>query len=106
MTSTQEDIDFIRSQKWTHADSQTGQERHWQQEDEDSCASREEAVAMVQRTIDFWVPMMRDQLMKQKGMNVSDANRAAKMSFTQNIIARLDVPFGGRWYLRIEDFTI
>lgn len=106
MPTTKQAVDFVRSQQWSHVDSQTGVERHWQQEDEESCQSREEAVAMVQRTIDFWVPMMRDQLIEQKGMDVSNATRAAKMSFTQNIAARLDVPFGGRWMLRIEDFTI
>lgn len=99
------DVNFIATNKFFHTDSVTGEVRSWQQEDEGAVATREEAVAVIQRTIDFWLPKLRDDLHISNGMALSDAATKAKKAFAQNINETLRSPFPKKFGLTFDDFT-
>lgn len=77
----------------------------WQQEDESAATSKAEAVGMVQRTIDFWVPKLADDLQFKRGLPKVAAWRLARQNFEKTVVASLNNPFATRWHLSREDFT-
>jgi hypothetical protein len=77
----------------------------WQQEDESAVTSKTEAVGMVQRTIDFWLPALVDDLQRLRGFPRVVAMQMAHQSFEQTVDESLSSPFAKRWQLSREDFT-
>lgn len=79
----------------------------WHQEDESAVQSKAEAVAMVQRTIDFWLPMLVRDLQVQNNLSLSDAIAQAQLSFSTNLVHTLaGAPFAKRWEMTVADFRI
>lgn len=96
---------FVASQQWYHTDSVTGQQLSWQQEDENACRSREEAIGVIQRTLDFWLVKMRDMYVAQ-GTPLDKAREDAKVTFLINLEQMLTQPFPKTWSLQLSDFSL
>ena len=90
------------SHHYTKADGTTVE---WHQENESAVRNKQEAVDMVQRTIDFWVPRLASDLVKMKGLSPDDAKVSAKKVFAGTLQMHLLEPFAVRWDLKLSDFT-
>jgi hypothetical protein len=77
----------------------------WQQEDEAAVASKDEAVAIVQRTINFWIPKIAADLRTQKGLPMRLARPRARQVMQEGLKEMLSKPFARRWGLTMEDFN-
>lgn len=97
--------DMIASQRFTRQ-KPDGTIVEWHQEDESAVTSKAEAVAMIQRTIDFWFPYLVASLQQQKGMSLPDAVAMAEQSFTKNFIKMLRNPFPQRWGITLADVNL
>lgn len=76
----------------------------WQQEDETAVTSKAEAVAMVQRAIDFWVPKAASDLHAQRGIPKAKARILARQGAVTAMLD-LSTPFARRWNLQVKDFN-
>lgn len=101
MTSQQ-----IAARKWTHVDSVTGAMLTWKQEDEAACQSHEEAVGILQRTLDFWIVKLRDAIMVKNGLTVAKATEEANMTFFINLEFMLTQPWPRKWDLKLSEFSL
>jgi hypothetical protein len=97
---------FIASQVWRHRDSVTGDELMWVQEDEEAVTTKTEAVAMIQRTIDFWKIKLRDDLMSQRGLSRPDAEQGAIQTFHRQFGTSLQEPLPRRFGITLQDLRI
>jgi len=77
----------------------------WYQEDENAVTSKAEAVDMVQRTIDFWLPQLAEDVAREFGLTPEQAQPKAQDSFKHTLSNMLCQPFAVRWGLTVEDFT-
>lgn len=98
--------EVVASQKWFHIDAVTGEHLSWEQEEESSCSSREDAIGIIQRTLDFWLVKMRDMYVAQ-GLDIDRAREDAKVTFIINLEAMmLNTPFAKQWGLKLSDFSL
>ena len=97
-------VEQIAAQVWTHC-TRDGTVIFWHQEDENAVQTREEAIAMVQRTINFWAVKLIDDLQTQQHMTQDQATTVARKTFRTNIhnMAKA-APFAQRWGFTVEDF--
>jgi hypothetical protein len=94
----------VASQKWFHTDAVTGESMSWEQEEESLCTSREQAIGIIQRTLDFWSVKMRDMHVAQ-GADIETARKATKEVFGNNLRDMMHQEFPIRWGLKISDFS-
>lgn len=99
------DVKQIASRKFTHQTAD-GKTVEWQQEDESAVKDKAEAVAMVQRTIDFWLPKIADNLALHRNMPKAEAEILARRIFQENLTDMLTQPFAVKWNLTVEDFVL
>lgn len=97
-------VEFIASQTHTRVKAD-GSIVEWHQENELAVTSKAEAIGMVQRTIDFWLPQLVTDLQQQRKYSLSAAEDVARRSFITNIEKMMDQPFAQRWGFTIADFT-
>lgn len=77
----------------------------WHQEDENSVTSKAEAVAMVQRTIDFWLLKLVADIQQSRKIPLEDAKTAACHSFRATMLGTLVQPWPKKWGMTMEDFV-
>lgn len=82
-----------------------GSVARWRQEDESAVQTKAEAVGMVQRTLNFWIPKAADDLVEQRGLKRVDAIKVARSMSRNGLRQMLDKPFSRRWGLTLEDFN-
>lgn len=83
-----------------------GETVQWQQENESAVTHRADAVAIIQRTINFWLPKITTDLINEQGMSIEVARALAQDHFERTLLKMiLTSPFLRRWGLKIEDFT-
>lgn len=76
----------------------------WHQEDELAVKTKAEAVAMVQRTIDFWLPSLVHDLQIARNLALPDAISLATTTFSTSFEEMLANPFPRQWNMVLEDF--
>jgi hypothetical protein len=97
-------IQQIASHRWSRQKAD-GTTLEWEQEDESSVKCKADVVAMLQRTIDFWMPQLIHDMQNQKAMSLIDARLMAKQHFQITLSAMLSEPWTRRWDVKLEDFT-
>jgi hypothetical protein len=97
-------VEFIATHKFSYLKSD-GTKVEWQQENENAATSKEQAVGMIQRAIDFWVPYIAGQLHRQKKISIQNAKVMADQSVRKNITLTLSQTFPRRWGITLQDLT-
>jgi hypothetical protein len=77
----------------------------WHQEDESAVISKAEAIAVVQRTIDFWLPKVATEIQQQRNIPFAEALASAQQSFLDGFSEMMSQPFPQRWGLTLADLT-
>jgi hypothetical protein len=77
----------------------------WHQENESAATSKADAIGMVQRTLDFWIPQVADDLVEKRGITRVEALAAAKLVWRSGMAGMLAQPFPRKWGLEEEDFN-
>jgi hypothetical protein len=77
----------------------------WQQEDESAVTTKEECIGVIQRTIDFFIPKMAEDLRAQKGLPPGLAIARARLIMRTGMTEMIDQPFAKKWGVQVEDFT-
>jgi hypothetical protein len=77
----------------------------WHQEDESAVTTKEECIGVIQRTIDFFIPKMAEDLRAQKGLPPNLAIARARLIMRTGMIEMIDQPFAKKWGVQVEDFS-
>jgi hypothetical protein len=99
----------IARREWTHVDGFTGKTLTWCQENEDAVSSKSEAVAMLQRTIDFWFVKLRDEIISSVDITVPAATDYAKRTVLMNVEGMIQTKrwsFASRYGVTVNDFNL
>lgn len=75
----------------------------WQQEDESAVTTKAEAVGMVQRTIDFWLPQMVNDIVANRGISREEATALATKHFHAASEQMVAEPFPIKWGITVDD---
>lgn len=97
-------VRMIASNVWS-ATKADGTVVEWQQEDENAVTSKAEAVAMVQRTIDFWLMKLLDDICRSRKISLEEAKIEAGKAFRTSMLNTLTEPWPSKWGMTIEDFN-
>jgi hypothetical protein len=65
-------VEYVATQQFAY-ERTDGSVHRWHQEDESSVTKREDAIAMLQRTIDFWVPKLARDLQVERNVSAAQA---------------------------------
>lgn len=77
----------------------------WKQEPESDVKIKEEAVAQMQRTIDFWLPQLIDDVAKKHGITRVEAVAIASRHFRTSTVTMLEEPFPVKWGVTMDDLN-
>ena len=77
----------------------------WHQEEEDAIADREAAIAMVQRTITFWISHLVIVSHQQQKQPLQIATKTAQDMFKQVLQNMMSSNFAKKWKLKLKDFN-
>jgi hypothetical protein len=95
---------YIASRKWSRRKAD-GTTVEWQQEDESIATSKADVIGMLQRTIDFWLPQLVQDLHEQTGVTLDTAKASSLANFRTSLSAMLDRPWTKRWGVTLKDFN-
>jgi hypothetical protein len=90
--ATVEFVEFVASHSFTRQ-ATNGTTVEWHQEDESAVTCKAEAVAIVQRTIDFWLPMLADNIQHRQQVSRTEAERQSLEIFRTQFTVMITTPF-------------
>lgn len=97
-------VEYVATQQFAY-ERTDGSVHRWHQEDESSVTKREDAIAMLQRTIDFWVPKLARDLQVERNVSAAQAIVMARTIFQETVPTLLKEPFPVKWEISMADLT-
>lgn len=104
MVSEQETYETLISNKFSYRKAD-GTVVEWQQEDEHAATTKAEALGMLQRTVDFWIPYITVQLRRKQKLSKKNAEIRARQVLREQMTQLVSQPFPQKWGITFEDLT-
>lgn len=77
----------------------------WQQEDVSGVTCKADAVAMIQRTINFWLPQAIQSVHIYHNRPLEEAKQLGVTMFKKNLREMINEPMPKKWLVKVDDFS-